>query len=851
MKFYEMLLAGCASVICAFASSNVEELRFVEISGASKGISFESFAISDSNALTLSTNGSVALVGPSPQLLQFGIETSSSPSSLVGIRSIAADRDFFIVGGDSGSLAIGRLSRSGIEWQRTSVGATNNINRIALIGSNLVAITGGRKTFYGPTRNLTNSLNSFGLSDIQAGSFIESYVNVVGFSDGSGAIVGYGGVIRYSYNGGATFVVARPHGSSKFAVTDAAKVGDKLYVTTTDGNILSSTIPSDLSKSPNGWNWQSFNVSGTKPLRSIAAHYNQLVAVGDGGAVFRFSGSNWSPLENLPPAAKSADLIGVKTSTEGEFAGTVAIASKSSIFLGTTVPQPVLVIRSTNGITDRIETCCDNLGTNSFKVSSGAFTKVDWFSGGQRFRTNSANLEPFEKRPGTHKYQAAARDYRSGVESALVEVTHVAYPNPEAPTVENSEVEACVSEGTATLVVKPGPPGIIFRWYSAADPLTNVAEGLRFVVPTTTNAVYFVEAEDTNHVTLRCRSTNRTQISLTVHANPLAPVALQSRVEQCAGDAAVALEVKGGDGVRFEWFTAANGGEKIGDGAAFVPTNRVSAIYYVESVDTTHSTNCRSVTRTPVELVVNPLPDAPKLVTSQLSIATCEDLPTLEVQAISGIRYLWYTSATGDELVSTNATFTPTEKKTKTYFVQAASENTGCLSAQRTPVELTVRPVIELKPQDVIVRHGDTNTSVVLKVGMTPEYKNYHTSSWRSMGDGQFTDANSFSTTYVPGTNDLANGIVKVNLTVVDSGLLCSSKVADVRIIYAKAPPGLKISMDEKGGVLISWTPAPGYQLVASESLSMTDRLVVSDGEAGSFTIPAAEGIRFYRLIGQ
>jgi len=845
MKFYEMLLAGCASVICAFASSAVEELRFVEISGASKEISFESFAISDSNALTLSTNGSVALVGPSPQLLQFGIETSSSPSNLVGIRSIAATRDFFIVGGDSGSLAIGRLSPSGIDWQRTSVGATNNINRIAIIGSNLVAITGGRKTLYGPTSNLTNRLNSFGLSDIQAGSFIESYVNVVGFSDGTGVIVGYGGVIRYSSNGGATFVIARPYGSSTFAVTDAAKVGDRLYVTTTDGNVLTTTIPSDLSKSPVGWNWQSLNVSGTKPLRSIAVHGNQLVAVGDGGAAFRFNGSNWGPLENLPPAAKSADLIGVKTSTKGEFAGTIAIASKSSIFLGTTVPRPVLVIS-----TNRIETCCDNPGTNSFEVSSGTFTKVDWFSGGQRFRTDSTNLAPFEKLPGTHKYQAVARDYRSGVESTLVEVTHVAYPNPEAPTVENSEVEACASEPTATLAAKPGPPGIIFLWYSASDALTNVAEGLSFVVPTTTNAVYFVEAVDTNHVTL-CRSTNRTQIKLTVHKNPPAPVALLTRVEQCDGDAAEALRVEQTDGLKFEWFTASKGGEKIADGAAFVPTNRASAIYYVESVDTTHGTSCRSDTRTPIELKINPLPDAPKLVSLKLSVADCEDLPTLEVQALAGIKYSWYTSATGGELVSTNATFTPTEKTTKTYYAQATSESTGCRSSTRTSVTLTVRPAIELKNKDVVVRYGETNTSIVLKVDMMPNYENYHTSSWRSLGDGQFTDANAFSTTYVPGANDLVNGIVKVNVKVVDSGLLCSTQTRDFRIIYAKAPPTLKISRDENGGVVITWPSAPGYQLVASNSLSMTGGIVVRDGEEGRLVVPVAEEVLFYRLVAQ
>jgi hypothetical protein len=843
MKFYKMLLAGFASVTCAFGSTAVEQLRFVEISGASQGISFDSFAVSDSHALTLSTNGFVAQVGAFSQLLQFGIEKSGSVSNLVGTRSITATPSFFIVGGDLGSLAVGRVSQTGIDWQRTNIGASNSISRVAIIGSNLVAITGGRKTFYGSASNL----NSFGVSEIQSGSIFENYVNVVGLIDGTGAIVGNGGVIRYSSNGGASFVIARPYGSSTVAVTDVAKLGNKLYATTADGNVLSSTVPLDLSKSPSGWNWQSVNVSGAKPLRSIAAHDNQLIAVGDGGSAFRFDGANWSAIENLPVSAKTADLIGVKTGIQGEFAGTVLIASKNSIFLGTPVPQPVVL---SNSSTNNFNTCCAGNLTNYFVVESAAFVQVDWLLDGKRYLTNSLVFPLFESRPGIHKYQAVARDYRSGIESTPLEVTHEVYLNPEAPVAEIADVETCASEPTAELAVKPGTSGVIFRWYAAADAITNVFEGLRFIVPTTTNAVYFVEAVDTSHVTL-CRSTNRTQVKLTVFANPPAPVALQSQVEQCAGDVGEALVVKPADGLRFEWFAVATGGDKVADGAAFVPTNRVSATYYVESVDTTHGTSCRSVTRTPVELKINPLPDAPKVASAKLSIASCEELPILEVHAVTGVKFAWYNRASGGDLLSTNASFTPVARVTETYHVEAISEITGCRSSIRTPITLTVRPLIELEPKDVVVRYGDTNTSVALNVDLKvgSRYMDYHTSTWSSLGDGRFGDSKSFSTTYVPGTNDLDGGIVNVSLEVVDSGILCSAQTAKFRIIYAKAPPALKISVDDKGVVTITWTPAPGYQLMASDSLSFTDSTKERDGEEGAHTIPVAEGVRFYRLV--
>jgi hypothetical protein len=169
----------------------------------------------------------------------------------------------------------------------------------------------------------------------------------------------------------------------------------------------------------------------------------------------------------------------------------------------------------------------------------------------------------------------------------------------------------------------------------------------------------------------------------------------------------------------------------------------------------------------------------------------------------------------------------------------------------RTPITLTVRPLIELEPKDVVIRFGDTNTSVALKVDLKAgsEYKDYHASTWSSLGDGRFADAKAFSTTYVPGTNDLAGGIVNVSLEVVDNGILCSAQTAKFRIIYAKAPPALKISVDEKGGVTITWPPAPGYQLMASDSLSFTDSKKEREGEDGTLTIPVAEGVRFYRLV--
>ena len=855
MKIYKTLLAVFVSATCAFGSPTVDQLKFIEISGASKGITIDSLAIADSDALTLGPSGSVARIGMMPQGLRFEIEKIGVVANLLGARSISATPEYFIVGGELGGLAVGRISQSGINWTNTSIATSNSVMRVATLGGNFVAITGSRKTFYGST----NNLNSLVMSDIQGGSFLETYNNVVGFSAGDGAIVGNGGVIRYSSNSGATFVIARPFGSSTVSVTDSAKLDGRLYATLADGSVLSSDIPSDLSKSPAGWNWQSANVSGQRALRSIAIYGDQLVVVGDGGAAYYLNGTNWIALENLPASAKSANLIAVKSATRGQFHGTALIASASSIYLGTPIPKAAVLLSVA-----RLETCSSNSipEGETFLATPAAdalekFVQIDWFSAGNRFRINTNSLPLFESRTDTFKYQAVARDYRSGVESVPTEVTHQVFQNPAAPVAERSVYEQCASEPTAKLAVNPGSAGTVFRWYATVDALTILHEGLQFEVPATTNIVYFVEAVDTNHLTL-CQSVTRTPVELRVFQNPAAPVAERSVYEQCASEPTAKLAVNPGPaGTVFRWYATVDALTNLHEGLQFEVPATTNIVYFVEAVDTNHLTFCQSVTRTRVELKINPLPDAPKLVSTNLSILACEDLPNLAVQALPGVKFAWYADASGGVAVSTNVTFMPTAKVTKTYYVEAISEITGCISSTRTPVTLTVRPEIQLAAKDVVVRYGDTNTSVVLKVGVTPNYESYHTFTWRSLGDGGFTNANSFSTAYVPGTNDLASGIVKVNLEVVDSlvtsgsGLLCNAKTATFRIIYAKTPPSLKISMDEKGVVAITWLPAPGYQLVGSNSLSPTDDLVVSDGEAGSYTISAEEGVRFYRLVSQ
>jgi hypothetical protein len=66
---------------------------------------------------------------------------------------------------------------------------------------------------------------------------------------------------------------------------------------------------------------------------------------------------------------------------------------------------------------------------------------------------------------------------------------------------------------------------------------------------------------------------------------------------------------------------------------------------------------------------------------------TGSTIPTLGVQAVSGIAFDWYSVASGGTALATNAnTYTPTAAGI--YYVQARDIATGCLSSTRTPITL-------------------------------------------------------------------------------------------------------------------------------------------------------------------
>jgi hypothetical protein len=188
-------------------------------------------------------------------------------------------------------------------------------------------------------------------------------------------------------------------------------------------------------------------------------------------------------------------------------------------------------------------------------------------------------------------------------------------------------------------------------------------------------------------------------------ALPIAPTAGNS--SRC-GTGTVAISATPGTGETIDWYSSASGGTALWTGATSYTTPIISAttIYYAEAKNTT--TGCASSTRTPVTATVNTLPSAPTAgSTSRCGTGTV----TLSASAATGETTDWYEASTGGSPLAQaiGQYTTPTLTSTTTYYVEGRNITTGCVSATRTAVTVTINtPAVP----SVTIASSDADNSI-------------------------------------------------------------------------------------------------------------------------------------------
>jgi gliding motility-associated-like protein len=186
----------------------------------------------------------------------------------------------------------------------------------------------------------------------------------------------------------------------------------------------------------------------------------------------------------------------------------------------------------------------------------------------------------------------------------------------------------------------------------------------------------------------------------------------------CSG-ARADLSASGPSNVTFRWYTTATGGTAIFTGSSFqTPALTATTTFYVEAVKT--SLTCPNPQRVPVIAVVEPVPDAPALDTTALTICS-GNTAKFNVKAATGVTYRWYTTLTGGTAIFTGASFTtPSLTATTVYYVEA-SNGAGCSNTTRTRVTANV---ISQPPVPVITPAGTSicagNSTQLVATSATP-----------------------------------------------------------------------------------------------------------------------------------
>jgi len=260
---------------------------------------------------------------------------------------------------------------------------------------------------------------------------------------------------------------------------------------------------------------------------------------------------------------------------------------------------------------------------------------------------------------------------------------------PNNPVVASTGTSICSGEPTQ-LVISNAQTGITYEWYSAAAGGNLLFTGTTYNTPALSSTTdYYVSALNTGG----CNNNGgRVKITVTVNQKPAVPVVNTSNISTCIGNVAIIIVSNPQTGAVYNWYTAATGGSIVGTGISFTtPTVTANVTYYVEGANG----SCISASRTPVNVTALPVPLAPASATPANGTICAGSSTILTVNnPVAGLIYRWYNVSANGNALGEGITFTaPNITATTIYYVESIAAG-GCASVSRTPVTVTVLPVL-------------------------------------------------------------------------------------------------------------------------------------------------------------
>lgn len=293
--------------------------------------------------------------------------------------------------------------------------------------------------------------------------------------------------------------------------------------------------------------------------------------------------------------------------------------------------------------------------------------------GGNRFEATFAAGADFDR--VEVRFQAVV----AALSSLDIYGAQIVYPNP---TITGNGQIICYNTSATISAVANGNTQI--AWFTAATGGTAFATTPSYTTPNlTASTTYYIEVS-------RNGCPNGERIPVVVNVVPLldVPTFAAPTITACEGSPVTLAVENPNPAITYSWYDVSTGGTAVHTGATYTLSNvSASKTYYVEATQQ----GCTSSSRGSVQVTVNPRPILPQV---QASVSTINAGQTVVITASSSetnVDFNWFTSPTAATPIYTGATFvTPPLNATTSYYVEARSNVTGCVSPSRVMITITV-----------------------------------------------------------------------------------------------------------------------------------------------------------------
>ncbi|CAL1521294.1 gliding motility-associated C-terminal domain-containing protein [Chitinophaga sp. MM2321] len=293
---------------------------------------------------------------------------------------------------------------------------------------------------------------------------------------------------------------------------------------------------------------------------------------------------------------------------------------------------------------------------------------------------------------------------------------------PTAPVIAASSLFVCQG-GSVTLAVQKPASGVTYRWFDAATGGNLLFTGANYITGALNASTdFYAEASNGN-----CSNAIRTKVSIGAGQAPT-PVLESNSLTVCQGGTATLRVVSATNGITYKWYTVATGGTAVFTGPDYTTGTLTNSIdFYVEATGDIAQCGNPSA-RVKASVTVVSAPAAPDVMAASLKTCAGTGITVAVKTQQPGLTYQWFDAATGGSLLFTGPVYNvPVVNNNTTYFVQAVV-GTGCTSATRTPVSVTVDPapsIPSIATGDVVTCIGGTATFSVQNPDAALTYRWY------------------------------------------------------------------------------------------------------------------------------